>query len=266
GGAAYSLDKALSSQPGFLPAQVLLTEVQTRQGDFAGAEQRAQHVIAQAPKLAIGYSLLGDLALARRQPEPALAAYRKAHAVQPSTETLQRLAQVLLVRDPTASLALVEAWVRVHPADTVAANLLAQAHVRSGRFAAAREVYQRLRAARPTDAGVLNDLANVLLALNDLQALATAEQALAADPGNALVIDTAGWAAFRAGKVDRAAQLLRDARLRDPGNGAIRYHLAAVLAQTGRRSEARDELSAALKSGAEFDGRAAAQALLATLE
>ncbi|MDE2277667.1 MAG: PEP-CTERM system TPR-repeat protein PrsT, partial [Burkholderiales bacterium] len=46
GGAAYSLDKALSSQPGFLPAQVLLTEVQTRQGDFAGAEQRAQHVIA----------------------------------------------------------------------------------------------------------------------------------------------------------------------------------------------------------------------------
>ncbi|MDE2566565.1 MAG: PEP-CTERM system TPR-repeat protein PrsT [Burkholderiales bacterium] len=265
-GAAYSLDKALSAQPEYLPAQALMAEIQTRQGDFAGAEQRARHLVAKAPKLAIGYSLLGDLALARQQPEPALAAYRKAHAVQPSTDTLQRLAGLLSALDPAAGLALVDSWVRAHPADAVATNLLAQAYVRRGQFAPARDVYLRLRAARPQDPGVMNDLANVQLALNDPQALATAEQALAADPGNPLVIDTAGWAAFRAGKADRAAQLLRDARLRDPGNGTIRYHLAAVLAQTGRRAEARDELRTALKAQADFDGRGAAKALLATLE
>lgn len=264
-GAAYSLEKALSSQPDHLPAQVLMTEVETRQGEFAKAEQRAQLIIKRQPKLAIGHSLMGDLELARKQPGRAVEAYRRAHQVQPSTDTFARLFGVLATQDPKAALALADPWLKTHPDDIVAQRLVAQAHVRSNNMPAARLAFERLRQMAPNDASVLNDLANVMLRLKDPQAAAVAEQALALDPNNALLIDTAGWAALQAGKIDRALQLLRDARLRRPDSSEIRYHLAVALAQSGRKAEARDELRSALSNKSGFDGRPQAEALLLTL-
>jgi Flp pilus assembly protein TadD len=108
----------------------------------------------------------------------------------------------------------------------------------------------------------------VLLRLKDPGAIAVAEKALAKDTANANAIDTLGWILFQAGQsaqVDRALQLLRDARLREPGNPVVRYHLAAVLAQLGRKTEARDEVEAALKAGRGFEEQAAAEGLLKTL-
>ena len=80
------------------------------------------------------------------------------------------------------------------------------------------------------------------------------------------MIDTAGWVALQSGKPDRALQLLRDARLREPENSEIRYHLAAALVSAGRKTEAREELEAALRNKGNFEGRAEAQALLRTLK
>ena len=71
---------------------------------------------------------------------------------------------------------------------------------------------------------------------------------------------------LQAGQTDRALQLLRDARLREPGNPEIRYHLAVVLAQTGRKTEAREELEAALKGNPVFESASDAQVLLKTLK
>ena len=104
-----------------------------------------------------------------------------------------------------------------------------------------------------------------MLRLKDPGAVKVAEQAVAKSPNSANAIDTLGWAVFQAGQTDRALQLLRDARLREPGNPEIRYHLAVVLAQTGRKTEAREELEAALKGGPAFEGGPEAQILLRTL-
>jgi thioredoxin-like negative regulator of GroEL len=49
--------------------------------------------------------------------------------------------------------------------------------------------------------------------------------------------------------------------LRAPGNPAIRYHLAAALAEVGRTDEARAELDEALKTTVAFDDREAARKL-----
>ena len=117
----------------------------------------------------------------------------------------------------------------------------------------------------PNDAEALNNLANVLLRMKDPTAIAIAEKAVAQDGNNANAIDTLGWALFQSGQMDRALQLLRDARLREPGNPVVRYHLAAVLAQLGRKIEARDEAEAALKAGRGFEEQAAAESLLKTL-
>jgi putative PEP-CTERM system TPR-repeat lipoprotein len=264
--AAYSLGKALQAKPDFLPALVLQADVETRQGEFAKAEQHAQQIIKREPKQAIGYTLLGNLATARKLNGPALEAYRKAHQLQPSFDTLQQLFAATSAVDAKAAVALMEQWVKAHPADTAPHKLLAEAYFRGNNLPAARQEYQRLRELAPNDASVTNNLANVLLRMNDPQALAVAEQALAAAPQSPTVIDTAGWAAYQAGKLDRAVQLLRDARLRSPEQPEIRYHLAMALVKTGRKAEALSELEFALRDRRGFDGRADAEVLMRTLK
>lgn len=95
-----------------------------------------------------------------------------------------------------------------------------------------------------------------------------AERAVAQAPEDAGALDTLAWALYQAGgdvQRERALGLLRTARLRAPGNPSIRYHLAAVLAQSGRSAEARREAQGALDSGASFEHRAEAEQLLKTL-
>lgn len=261
-GAAYSLDKALSGQPNHLQARILMTETDLRLGDLAKAEQRARELVAQYPKLAVGQVLLGDIAMASRKPTQAVEAYQRAHLIDPSTGTVMKLfgAQMAQGTDKVA-LQLADGWLKQHPKDAAVAKAVANAHAGAGRLPEARKAYEAVLKGNPKDAEALNNLANVQLKLKDPAAVKTAETALAQAPGNAVVIDTLGWALFHNGQIDRALQLLRDARLRAPANPEIRYHLAHVLAQTGRSTEARDEVAAALKTPGNFEGRADAERL-----
>lgn len=267
GGAAYSLEKALSTQPDFLPAMALMAEVELRQGEPAKAERRARDIIAKRPKRAIGHSLLGDVAMARGQTATALDAYQRAHLLEPSTDTLLRLFRTLGNKDggkPAQQLAI--AWMKAHPQDALTQRALADGYARGGNFAAARTAYEYLLKITPDDGQALNNLANVLLRLKDPGAVMVAEQAVAKSPNSPNAIDTLGWALFQSGQTDRALQLLRDARLREPGNPDIRYHLAVILAQTGRRTEAIEELEAAVKGGPVFESDPDARALLKSLK
>jgi putative PEP-CTERM system TPR-repeat lipoprotein len=265
-GAAYTLDKALSGQPGYLPALAMLVEVDIRQGDLAKAEQRARQIVQREPRRAVGYGLLGEIAQQRSQPAAATAAFRQAHQVEPSTATLLRLLRSAHASDgPKAALAVGDQWLRSHPQDLAVRKAMADTHAAAGQDGPARAAYEAVLKQSPDDAEVLNNLANVLHRMKDPTALTVAERALAREPGNPLVIDTIGWISFQAGNDDRALQLLRDARLREPAHGEIRYHLAAVLAKVGRRAEARDELQAALSQPGSLLSRREAEALLQTL-
>ncbi len=264
-GAAYSLEKALNADPAFLPAQALMGDVEIRQGEFAKAEQRARQLVARWPKSAVGWSLLGALAAERGQGAAAVDAYRHAHQLEPSTDSVLRLVHTQALADLPGALQVAEAWLRQHPQDLLVRKSIGDAQARAGNWAAARGAYEAVLKLSPRDAEALNNLAGVQIMLKDPAALKTAEQALSVQPNNPNVIDTTGWAAFRAGQKDRALQLLRDARLRAPDNPEIRFHLASALADSGRRNEAREELEAALKSTRPFQSRKEAGALLASL-
>ena len=265
-GAAYSLDKALSGQPEFLPAMALMTDIELRRNDPVKAEKRARDIVAKNPKRSIGYSLLGDVARARGQTASAIDNYRRAHQTEPSTETLLRLFGALYSQDGGKSaMQLAEQWIKAHPQDVAIRKAIGNGYARAGNFASARAYYENVVKLAPDDAGVLNDLANVLLRLKDPTAVKIAELAMAKAPGSSIVTDTLGWVLFQNGQADRALQLLRDARLREPGNPEIRFHLATVLAQMGRKNEAKGELEAALKAGSNFESAAEAQKLMQTL-
>lgn len=266
-GAAYTLDKVLTAEPEFLAAQALLANIETRRGEFPKAEARIKRIVGQYPKLGIGYGLQGDLASARRQSAAAIEAYRQAHKVEPSIGTALALINSLGAQGQIADARNVaDAWLKKNPADTQVQRSLADLLARSGDFARAKGAYEAVVKVVPGDIEALNNLANVHLKLKDTRsAITVAEQALAKAPSNPLVIDTLGWALFEAGQTDAALAKLRDARLRAPNNPDIRYHLAAVLAKQGKRAEAKEELTTALRDYPQFESQSAAKALLATL-
>jgi predicted Zn-dependent protease len=110
-------------------------------------------------------------------------------------------------------------------------------------------------------APVLNNLANLQWQLKDPVAQQTAERAYKLAPGEPVVLDTLGWMLVQQGQIDAGLRHLREARLRDPANPEIRYHLGWALAKSGRKAEARQELDAALQSGRSFPEIESARAL-----
>ena len=265
-GAAYTLEKALNGTPNDPAAVAMLSSVELAQGNAAQAEQRARQVIEANPKSALGYNLLAEVAMRRGQNAAALDALRKAHEIDKSSTTLTRLMRAQAQQGGLKpAIEAAEAWLRKNPADGMVRSAAAELLVRARDFSGARKQYEAILKNNPSDAGALNNLANVLIELKDPGAVDIADRALKTDPRNPVLLDTAGWASHRAGKADRALQLLRDARLRAPDNPDIRYHLAVVLAQAGRKGEAREELNAALRNDAAFATAADAKQLLATL-
>lgn len=264
-GAAYSLSKALSGQPGFIPAEALMVQVEQRQGNLDKAEARARQIAQKLPNQALGHSLLGDVALARKNPAAALTAFRQAHKVEPGTGTTLTLMNLLAGQNQAnEALDVGRQRLRQAPGDVAVQLLVGDLHARAGRFGDAATAYKAALKAQPQNAQALNNLANAQLKLKDPAALQTAQAAHKIAPQNPLVIDTLGWVLFQQGQIEQALPLLRDARLRSPGNPEIRYHLAKVLFATGRKAEARDEAREALKISDRFEGAADAQTLLGT--
>lgn len=265
-GAAHSLDKALTERPDYLPAMALRAEVDIFQGDWQTAERRARQILAQSPKAGVGHGLLGEVALAAGKPAQAVAHFQRAQQIEPSTDNVMRLFRVLAAQNAPQASQPLEAWLKTHPRDLIARRALGDAYARAGNLAAARAAYEGLLKLAPDDAEALNNLANVLVLQKDPAALAVAERALARSPAASHILGTTGWAAFKAGQTDRALQLLRDARLRDPDNPQTRYFLGTVLASAGRNDEAREELQAALNADRSFAAAPEAETLLRSLK
>jgi putative PEP-CTERM system TPR-repeat lipoprotein len=265
-GAAFSLEKALSSKPDYLPALALQAELDLRSGDLAKAETRAKAIAAREPGKAIGHRLVGDAALARGNHPRAIESYRTALAKEASTDGALRLFQAhQQAGSASDGVRFLEVWVRDHPKDFLAMRALADGYLQAGDLASAKLWYGRLLARRPDDPFVLNNLAHVLFRQGDAAALGYAERAHKLAPQEAAIQDTLGWMLVQRGQRDAGLRHLREARLRDPKSPEIRYHLAVALAQAGRDKEARSELEPVVQAGASFAEAAEARKLLQAL-
>jgi putative PEP-CTERM system TPR-repeat lipoprotein len=265
-GAAFSLDKALSSKPDYVPALALQAELDLRRGDVAKAEARAKAIVARNAEQAVGYRLLADAALARKNPPEAVEHYRIALTKEETTDGALRLAWAHVLAGSTGeAVRILESWVQRHPKDLVAMRALADLYARTGDLPSARLWYERVLARRADDPFALNNLAHVLFRQGDAAALGYAERAHKLAPREAAIQDTLGWMLVQRGERDAGLRHLREARLRDPKSPEIRYHLAVALAQAGRRQEARAELAPALQGAASFEEAGEARKLLETL-
>jgi putative PEP-CTERM system TPR-repeat lipoprotein len=265
-GAAYNAQKSLAAVPNNLPAMSLMADALLASKDLTKAEAVGKDIIAHYPASAEGYRVGGDVNMARGNLAAAAQSYRGALEREPTSAYAQRLAHALSqVGDVPRALDALNAWLKKNPNDLSIRATLAEINMHAGNWKAAREQYDKVLALQPEAVGILNNQATVLQRLGDPAAMSVAEHAYKLAPQDPGVVDTYGWSQAMAGKLDVALRLLRDARLRQPEDGDIRYHLAWTLARLGRKSEAKEELGYALKSGARFDSLVEAKALMKEL-
>lgn len=246
-GASYSIYKALQGNPEDVSALALAVQAEARRGDAVKADAALKILLAKYPDAVETLRVSADLAMSRRQYASAMAGYRKLLAREESTGNALALVQAYMAADePGKAATFLEGWVKGHPKDKIASKALAEAQFRAGQLTAARQTYQGVIKDSPDDASALNNYANLLLQLNDPAAQEIAERALKLSPNNASYADTLGWILVNKGQVEPGLRYLREARLRNPENGEIRFHLAYALARIGRKEEAKEELSAAL--------------------
>lgn len=247
GGAAYSAQKALQEKPDDEAALALSAETETVRGDPARADAALKTLAAKYPNSVATALTTANIAMARGQYGAAASGYRNALAKQPSTATAINVVQAHMAAGEAAkAVSFIEGWAKTHPTDLTALKTLAEVQSATGQKEAARKTYIAILAAEPDDPMTLNNYAVLLQKLNDPKATEPAEKAQKLMPGNPSIADTLGWIQVQQGKIDAGLRQLRDARLRSPDNRTIRYHLAYALNKSGRKAEARSELSAAL--------------------
>ncbi len=259
--AEYNIQKALTAHKDFPPAHAMAIDVALIRGQVDAARTALEALRKAAP----GYPELmryeGTIALAAGDGKTALKLFAQRYRARPDTRSALNLSAV---QERLGDLAAAEETLRKEQARSpsrAVLDALAELLEHRGQWAAAGDTYRRLLADVPEDAAMLQRFALVLQQLGDPAAMATADKARALAPNDPGVIDTVGWVRLQSGDVDGAIALLRDARLRAPENPVIRYHLAAALAKSGRKGEAKAELAVALAGQPDFPGLAQARAL-----
>lgn len=154
------------------------------------------------------------------------------------------------LQSPAAARTLVDEALRESPENAEVLMILARLLERQGDAAAAVQIAERVmnRAERP-DVDLLN-FVGFTLAEHEMrpeEAERLAWQALLRGPLNGYVLDTLGWAQFRAGKTEAARDTLLRADRLSPNEPEILLHLATVHRASGDSDAAKQALARAKK-------------------
>ncbi len=229
-GARYSLDKALLSKPGYLPALLLRARLDLSAGNLDAAETQARALLAQHPREAAVHRLLGEIAMRRQRPADAVVEFAQAFNLSKTSEHAIDLYNAhVRSGDTNKALSFLQGWVSSQPADQAARRMLAAGLAQAGRTAEAQTQYETLLKQLPNDASVHNDLAYLLLQQRKPGALALAERAYSLAPDRADIADTYGWALVESGQIDKGLRYLREAQVRAPNQPEVRAHLEEAL-------------------------------------
>ncbi|GAC17133.1 XrtA/PEP-CTERM system TPR-repeat protein PrsT [Paraglaciecola arctica] len=210
--------------------------------------------------------LEGDLALAQKN--TLLAAQKYSSALQLDPNFNQALVGFYQITLQGVALELFDKQVNnlldKNPNNALLRNLLADFYINLHKFELAKPHYELLLKVKdyPIKAYVYNNLSNIALETNIVEAQEYIQKALELDENSASILDTQGWIMAKQAKYEEALTILRMAFSVDSKDPAIRYHLGFILNKLGRDEEARKELSNALTSEKNFYERELAQQLL----
>lgn len=144
-------------------------ELQT--GRFPAAEQRARHLLAARPDLAVGHTLLGIALLAQDRTSAAVAALQRSVALEDDPETRVNLALAQLrAGDADGARQSLDAAIEMRPTLARAWKYRALLRRSDGDLPGARAALERAIALDPLDVAGMQDLIDLLRQLGDLDA------------------------------------------------------------------------------------------------
>jgi tetratricopeptide (TPR) repeat protein len=260
------LDAPASANPGDPDTAVPLIRAMIAQGNQAGALARAQALVRDNPGVPGAQLLLGDMLMLGNRYADAAAAYRLAADLRFDEPTMLRLVEAFdrggHRQDAANVLAL---FLSQNPVNVAALRLSGNWQLAAGEYDAAIDTLENLRARIGDGDAALNaDLAMAYSGADeDKIALDFGEAAYGLAPANPAVADAYGWALYQSGDADGALELLQKAVAQAPRHAGLRWHLAQIYADLGRKPDAKAQAQAAL-ADPRFTDRAAAQAMLAS--
>jgi putative PEP-CTERM system TPR-repeat lipoprotein len=264
--ARWALQKAVEGDPEDIQALASLADLQLRTDRLDQATELIAQLRKLAPEHPAGLLLEGDLALRQGDAELAERAYRDAATRRDTDDTAIRIFRAVMQQGDTArAVEGLASWVASHPQAYAARLALAEAQHGSGDLRAAQQHYEALLSRGPASPALLNNLANLYLAVGDERALQMARRAYQAAPQVAEVIDTLGWALVKTGDPQQGLSYLRDAVARNASSPEIRLHLGVALQQLGRNAEAREQFREVLAAPGDSPWKQEAQRYLDVL-
>lgn len=245
--ARRALQKALSLEPGHLEALSALAALELQSGDARQALALSGRLVEEHPSeqgaLRLRASILARLSMGAE----AIQTLEQAYAVAPSAAVLRDLSDLLSANGQAHQAApRLKAWLDTHPGDWATRLKYAQVQHQLGDPAAAN-AYRQVLEVQPDNLVALNNLAWLVDAENNPDALRFASSAARLAPANPQVADTLGWMLFRYGDREQALKVLQDAHSAAPGDPDIRFHLASVLLSFERPDDARPLLRELLR-------------------
>lgn len=259
------MDSFLASNPKSLLALQLAAAIALQGREVEKAAGYVERLERMDPGSPATDRMEGDLAMAQKRYKDALAAYRRAGTKgNDSALVIAEYSAGRMAQDPNP-MKVVEDWIVLHPEDSRAVVIVAEAKRQAGNADAAIALYERSLAKVPKDPVLLNNLAVLYQEKGDPRALETGRRAYSAMPNSAPFMDTYGWILVDAGQLDEAQRLLKAAVDAVPQAGEIRYHYAAALAKAGKADDALGQVQQALKGELSPAVRTDAQKLLRQL-
>lgn len=264
--ARESLERALAIRPNWVPAVVLLAQIELWNKRVDAALALADGLKKDPAGANMGLLLEGDIRLAVGQTEQAAKAYAESTKLQPSAEAAvgesraRRIARLAQPADPLV------VWLSRRPDDTRVRLELAQTYQASGALDDAVREYERVLQVQPDSLIALNNLAWLYGERGDPRGEALARQAFEMAPQAGPVADTLGWILLKSGKTDEGLKILVEAHDLDKKNPEIEYHLGAALLRAGKKVEARRALESAIEAGNAAPWVSQARQLLAEIK
>ncbi len=228
------LNQQLTNEQNQLFAKFLLGGIYGSSGDQAKAEQYLEDVLKDKPDSVVAWA---SLASAKKDRDERIAVYQRA--------------------------------LKANPGNTELSMLMASEYEQAGRFDEAMQVYEAVVKAQPAYEPGINNLAALLLDRRTDKASHARALELAkglSKTENPAMLDTLGWAHYRAGQYAEAVSVLERVVAKAGQFPIFRYHLGMAYMGAGNPVGAKQELRQAVEAAdGDFPGLSEARSTLEKL-
>lgn len=254
---------ALEKQPDYVPALVLMGNIELREGNYDSGLKYAKQVQKLQNNSYAGFELAGDALMKKENFIDAKANYEQAWKRKQLAKLAIKLSETSTrsnrFEDATKPLL---SWLETNPDDANVLQFLGAAYQNMKDNNKAVTTYEKVLSIQPNNVVALNNLAWLYSLDNKPEALALAEKAHAANPIDGGIQDTYGWILVQQGQAKKGRTILEEAMKSMPGVAEIQYHHAVSLLKTGEEEQAQKILKQLLAGNKAFIGREDAKQLL----